>query len=214
MEDPRPAAGIQRRRVQEERVVAFCLGLDGELVAELQPLDEAAGLLMRDRPCLLCQVQQHRLQGDRLRRGAGRQLDAVDQRVAAHERVDQRVRPVQRVVVRQPPRQAEPQALGSFGSVVALRLGCDDARVQKIIAIGAPARLHQLEQLSACTKPQLFIHGVLDDIAPIAPLEDLLAQLPSHEHLKFVSIAGAGHFFDDQLPELMQVIQDYVANIR
>ena len=98
----------------------------------------------------------------------------------------------------------------SFGSVVALRLGCDDARVQKIIAIGAPARLHQLELLSQCTKPQLFIHGVLDEIAPQAPLEDLLAQLPSHEHLKFVSLAGAGHFFDDQLPELMQVIRDYV----
>ncbi len=101
----------------------------------------------------------------------------------------------------------------SFGSVVALRLGCDDARVQKIIAIGAPARLHQLELLSACTKPQLFIHGALDDIAPQAPLEELLAQLPSHKHLKFVSLAGAGHFFDDQLPELMQVIQDYVANV-
>jgi uncharacterized protein len=98
----------------------------------------------------------------------------------------------------------------SFGSVVGLKLGCDDARVKKIIAIGAPARLHQLDVLASCTKPQLFIHGVLDDIAPMAPLEDLLAQLPSHEHLKFVSIAGAGHFFDDQLPELMQVIRDYV----
>jgi hypothetical protein len=98
----------------------------------------------------------------------------------------------------------------SFGSAVAFRLGCHDARVNKLIAIGAPARLHDLNSLSNCTKPQLFIHGVLDDIAPLAPLEELIAQSPSHEHLKFVTIAGAGHFFDDQLPELMQVIKDYV----
>ena len=100
----------------------------------------------------------------------------------------------------------------SFGTVVALRLGCSDARVNKLIAIGAPARLHQLEQLATCTKPQLFIHGVLDEIAPLAPLEELIAQLPAHEHLKFVRIAGAGHFFDNQLPELMQVIQNYVGS--
>ena len=98
----------------------------------------------------------------------------------------------------------------SFGSVIAFRLGCHDARVNKLMAIGAPARLHELDLLTHCTKPQLFIHGVLDEIAPLAPLEELIAQLPSHEHLKFVSIAGAGHFFDDQLPELMRVIQAYV----
>jgi alpha/beta superfamily hydrolase len=70
--------------------------------------------------------------------------------------------------------------------------------------------MHELSVLQACAKPQLFIHGELDAIAPLAPLEELIAQLPTHEHLQFVRIAGAGHFFDDQLPELMRVIQTYV----
>lgn len=99
----------------------------------------------------------------------------------------------------------------SFGSAVGMRLGCADARVQRIIAIGAPARLHSLELLTSCAKPKLFIHGELDEIAPLAPLQELLAQVPASSPHQLVTIAGAGHFFDDQLPELMQVIQQHVS---
>ena len=97
----------------------------------------------------------------------------------------------------------------SFGSAVGLRLGCADARVHRLIAIGAPARLHDLELLTNCAKPKLFIHGERDEIAPLAPLVELLAQVPTSTH-QLVTIAGAGHFFDDQLPQLMQVIKDFV----
>jgi hypothetical protein len=98
----------------------------------------------------------------------------------------------------------------SFGSVVGARLGCGDAHVQRLIAIGAPARLHSSEQLAACAKPMLFVHGERDEIAPLAPLEELLRQLPAGSQVKLARIAGAGHFFDEQLPELMQVIKEYV----
>ena len=97
----------------------------------------------------------------------------------------------------------------SFGSAVGMRLGCADARVQKLIAIGAPARLHDLALLTSCTKPKLFIHGELDEIAPLAPLVELLGQVPVSSPHQLVAIAGAGHFFDDQLPQLMQAVKDF-----
>lgn len=99
----------------------------------------------------------------------------------------------------------------SFGSAVGARLGCADSRVQRLIIIGAPARLHDIELLTRCTKPKLFIHGELDEIAPLAPLTELLEQIPASSPHKLETIAGAGHFFDDQLPELMQVIKEFVA---
>jgi uncharacterized protein len=99
----------------------------------------------------------------------------------------------------------------SFGSAVGMRLGCTDQRVQRLIAIGAPARLHDVALLSSCAKPMLFVHGELDEVAPLAPLRELLAQGPPDSPHKLVIIAGAGHFFDDQLPELMRVIKDYVS---
>ena len=99
----------------------------------------------------------------------------------------------------------------SFGSAVGARLGCADNRVQRLIIIGAPARLHDAELLTNCTKPKLFIHGELDEIAPLAPLVELLEQIPASSPHKLVTIAGAGHFFDDQLPELMRVIKEFIA---
>lgn len=96
----------------------------------------------------------------------------------------------------------------SFGSIVGLRLGCADARVHRLIAIGAPARLGNLDFLRECTKPKLFVHGVEDDVAPLAPLEEILAQLSAN--LQIVRIAGAGHFFDDQAAALIQAIKDFV----
>jgi hypothetical protein len=99
----------------------------------------------------------------------------------------------------------------SFGSVVGLRLGCADARVHRLIAIGAPAKSYDLNFLAPCTKPKLFIHGAEDEIAPLAPLAELLDRLPPDNDSRLVRIPGAGHFFDDQLDELMQAIVDYVS---
>jgi alpha/beta superfamily hydrolase len=98
----------------------------------------------------------------------------------------------------------------SFGSVVGLRIGCADPRVDKLIAIGAPARMSKLDFLRDCTKPKLFIHGVKDDIAPLAPLEEFLTSLPASSNHQLVRIPGAGHFFDDQAEELMQTIKNFV----
>ncbi|HZS03334.1 MAG TPA: alpha/beta fold hydrolase [Blastocatellia bacterium] len=100
----------------------------------------------------------------------------------------------------------------SFGSAVGLRLGCADDRVHRLIAIGAPARYFNLDFLAGCTKPKLFIHGEADDIAPLAPLLELLDQLPHDNNCRLVRIAGAGHFFDNHLDELMQAIADYLAS--
>ncbi|MDX2040794.1 MAG: alpha/beta fold hydrolase [Acidobacteriota bacterium] len=100
----------------------------------------------------------------------------------------------------------------SFGSIVGLNVGCADARVHRLIAIGAPARFGKLDCLLDCPKPKLFVHGAEDDIAPLAPLEEFLAKLPANSNHRLVSIAGAGHFFDDQASELMQTIKDFVGD--
>jgi hypothetical protein len=98
----------------------------------------------------------------------------------------------------------------SFGSIVGLKVGCFDDRVHKLIAIGTPARMGNLDFLNECLKPKLFVHGVEDDIAPIAPLVEFLARFPANSNFQLVRIEGAGHFFDDQAGELMQAIKRFV----
>lgn len=100
----------------------------------------------------------------------------------------------------------------SFGSVVGLRVGCADSRVHRLISIGTPARMYDLNFLSECSKPKLFVHGVEDEIAPLPPLEEFLSRLPENSDYHLVRIAGAGHFFDDQAEELIKVIKRFSAN--
>ncbi|MGH9798772.1 MAG: alpha/beta hydrolase [Blastocatellia bacterium] len=100
----------------------------------------------------------------------------------------------------------------SFGSIVGLNVGCTDARVHSLIAIGVPARFGKLDFLLECAKPKLFVHGAEDDIAPLAPLAEFLDKLPANSNHRLASIAGAGHFFDDQASELMQTIKDFVSS--
>ena len=100
----------------------------------------------------------------------------------------------------------------SFGSIVGLRVGCSDERVDRLIAIGAPARMTNLDFIANCAKPILFIHGTEDDVAPLAPLEEFLSTLPAGDDFELVQIAGAGHFFDNHAVELMRAIKNFVGD--
>lgn len=111
-------------------------------------------------------------------------------------------------------RQQEPDEIlvagFSFGSIVGLRLGCADQRVDRLIAIGVPVRLGNLDRLDECAKPILFLHGEEDEIAPLDPLRSILAQLPPGKPFQLAVIAGAGHFFDRHPAEMMAAVTAFV----
>jgi len=90
----------------------------------------------------------------------------------------------------------------SFGASVALRFGCADARVHRLIAVGTPANWLDPEILAGCGKPIAFIHGERDQTAPLAGLEKLVGR----ERIRI--IPGADHFFEQQLDDLRAAIRD------
>jgi hypothetical protein len=93
----------------------------------------------------------------------------------------------------------------SFGASIALQLGCADPRIARLIAVGTPARWLTSAGLRTCEKPIDFIHGALDDVAPLADLEALLPTLSGAATALHV-VAGAGHFFDSHLDELGAIV--------
>lgn len=99
----------------------------------------------------------------------------------------------------------------SFGAAIALRLGCSDQRVHRLVAIAAPAGHYDLGFLARCAKAKLFVHGDSDDVAPLAQLEDALDRLavPAFE---LRVIAGTGHFFENRLDELRVAIEAFAAS--
>lgn len=104
----------------------------------------------------------------------------------------------------------------SFGAAIGLQLGCADERVARVISVATPVGLVDLgAALAGCAKPKLFVHGDADDMAPLGAVEELLGVSGADadadvaaERSELRVIAGAGHFFERELPDLSAAIRD------
>jgi len=98
----------------------------------------------------------------------------------------------------------------SFGSVMALRAGCADARVRALVALGFPmSMVKDPSFLDACTRPRLFVQGANDPFGPGPALRDLVAKLP--EPRQAVVVPEADHFFSGHLEEMQEAVRAWAA---
>jgi len=100
----------------------------------------------------------------------------------------------------------------SFGSFVALGVGCEHPRVAMLIAIAAPAGLFPFGFLRHCDKPLVFIQGENDAIAPLPLVLALAAGLPSGARV--VPIPGADHAFRGRLEDVGRRVEESVGAFR
>lgn len=98
----------------------------------------------------------------------------------------------------------------SFGSWVGLRVGCEDLRVEKLIAIGAPVDNSDFSYLRRCEKPKLFVHGSNDEFGGVEKLRELVGSLPGKNEL--VVVDGVDHFFAGKIEELGRAIKHWLVS--
>jgi hypothetical protein len=92
----------------------------------------------------------------------------------------------------------------SFGCWVGLRAGCEDARVEKLVGIGAPVNNSDFSYLGECAKAKLFVHGSNDEHGAVQKVREMVASLPGDNEL--VVVDGVGHFFAGKIEELGKAI--------
>jgi len=92
----------------------------------------------------------------------------------------------------------------SFGSRIALRLGCEGLGARRVIAVGFPTTYKDRSFLESCTVPRTFIQSTRDQFGPISDLEPLVAGLP--EPKKLVLVEASDHFFAGALDVLEREI--------
>ena len=98
----------------------------------------------------------------------------------------------------------------SFGSSMAVRVGCADARVRALLVMGFPAAmLKDTSFLASCRQPRLFVQGEQDEFANGQRIRDLVAALPEPKTL--VVIPGSDHFFAGHLDELQAAVDAWAA---
>jgi uncharacterized protein len=95
----------------------------------------------------------------------------------------------------------------SFGSLVGLRVGCEDYRVSHLIGFGIPVNRSDFSFLSQCNKPKLFVQGSNDEHGAVERVRALVASLPGDNHL--VVVEGADHFFAGKLHQLDDAISTW-----
>ncbi len=92
----------------------------------------------------------------------------------------------------------------SFGSRIALRLGCSLPGMRRIIAVGLPTRSSDLEFLATCPTRKVFVQSTQDEHGPRPELESLYRTFADPKRIYWVE--AADHFFRDGLDELEEAI--------
>ena len=96
----------------------------------------------------------------------------------------------------------------SFGSVVGLRVGCEDPRVSYLIGLGIPVNSSDFSFLNHCNKPKLFVHGSKDKFGAAEKVKALVASWPGDNRL--VVVDEADHFFAGKLDQLDRAISTWL----
>jgi len=96
----------------------------------------------------------------------------------------------------------------SFGCWVGLRVGCEDARVKRLIGIGAPVNDSDFTYLEKCSKAKLFVHGSNDEFGDAKKLMALVNALPGEKEL--VVVEGVDHFFQGKIEELGKAVSGWM----
>ncbi len=91
----------------------------------------------------------------------------------------------------------------SFGSRIALRLGCGIAR--RVIAVGFPAAYRDNASLDTCTTPRVFIQSTHDQYGSVEQIESIVAPLPEPKRL--VLVEAQDHFFAGALDVLEEAVK-------
>ncbi len=114
--------------------------------------------------------------------------------------------------------EAVPEASGywiigfSFGSWIAMQLLMRRPEISGFIVIAPPAHSYSFEFLSPCSTQGLFIQGTADKIVPENAVFSLYEKISKQKNsnIEYTAINGAGHFFQDFMPELTSAIIDYI----
>ena len=92
----------------------------------------------------------------------------------------------------------------SFGSRIALRMGCAGAGARRVIAVGFPSAYRDRSYLEGCTIPRIFVQSTNDEFGPLPEWEPIVRALPEPKEIRLIE--ANNHFFAGALEQLEQVI--------
>lgn len=93
----------------------------------------------------------------------------------------------------------------SFGAKIALKLGCENPSVRRMIAAGFPTVYHDSQFLGQCSIPRFFLQSTSDEYGPRQELEPYFHRLEGPKELIWVE--AEDHFFGGGLDQFEAAVQ-------
>ena len=98
----------------------------------------------------------------------------------------------------------------SFGSLVGMSVGVDDARVGALVALGTPINVYDYSFLAGAGKPVLVVQGEEDEYGSAEEVAEVMEALG--DHILVRGIPGSGHLFEGHYVELRRVIAEFFSS--
>ncbi|WP_265529854.1 alpha/beta hydrolase [Sphingomicrobium marinum] len=100
----------------------------------------------------------------------------------------------------------------SFGALIGMQLLMRRPEIRGFISISPPANLYDFSFLAPCPASGIIIQGTADEVVTPSAVQKLVDKLRTQKHITIAheEIEGANHFFQDEIPELFKVIDDYL----
>jgi alpha/beta superfamily hydrolase len=98
----------------------------------------------------------------------------------------------------------------SFGTRMGSEVAMSDDRVVRLISIGTPVdKYKDFDYLENLRKPILFVHGDKDEFGSVESLQKLVDQVSKNTETELVVFENCGHFFDEHLSELREIVKEW-----
>ena len=100
----------------------------------------------------------------------------------------------------------------SFGAWIGMQLLMRRPEIRGFISIAPPANMYDFTFLAPCPSSGIIIQGEADEVVQPLAVQKLVDKLRTQKHITIHHdvIPRANHFFQDEMPELMQSVDNYL----
>jgi hypothetical protein len=104
----------------------------------------------------------------------------------------------------------------SFGAWIGMQLLMRRPEIGAFVSVAPPAGMLDFSFLAPCPASGLIVQGDQDQIVPLDAMQKLIGKLKHQRDIAidYRVVSGADHFFQNHLPELGQIVEDYVAHAK
>ena len=100
----------------------------------------------------------------------------------------------------------------SFGAVICMQLLMRRPEITRFVSVSPQPNLYDFNFLAPCPASGIIVHGKKDEIAPLDDVQKLAQKLQAQKNItvEYEEISGANHFYDNEIPKLKKVIENYI----